>query len=69
MGNLADRLRLGYVVDFVELRWAGRPVWPTFNVADTAIAVGALILALAVIRCRHLNPADTTGGSGASGET
>lgn len=39
IGNLADRLRLGYVVDFISV---GR--WPNFNVADSAITVGALIL-------------------------
>jgi len=38
-GNLADRLRLGFVVDFVSV---GR--WPNFNVADSAISVGAVIL-------------------------
>ncbi len=40
-GNLVDRLRLGYVTDFIDV---GR--WPTFNVADTAITVG---IALVVI--------------------
>ncbi|MGQ9696756.1 MAG: signal peptidase II [Armatimonadota bacterium] len=49
-GNLADRLRLGFVVDFVELRWGGRPVWPTFNIADIAIAVGAVLLTFMVLR-------------------
>lgn len=39
VGNLTDRLRLGYVVDFVSV---GR--WPNFNVADSAITVGAVIL-------------------------
>lgn len=38
-GNLADRLRFGYVVDFVSV---GR--WPNFNVADSAISIGAVIL-------------------------
>lgn len=38
-GNLADRLRLGYVVDFISV---GR--WPNFNVADSAVTVGAVIL-------------------------
>ena len=38
-GNLADRVRLGYVVDFVSV---GR--WPNFNLADSAITVGAVIL-------------------------
>ncbi len=36
LGNLADRLRYGLVVDFLDLR-----VWPVFNVADTAIVIGA----------------------------
>ena len=39
VGNLIDRARFGYVVDFVDLRW-----WPIFNVADSAITVGAACL-------------------------
>ena len=39
IGNLIDRVRLGYVVDFIDLRW-----WPVFNVADLGI-VGGLLLA------------------------
>ena len=38
-GNLMDRVRLGYVVDFVDLR-----VWPVFNLADSAITVGIGLL-------------------------
>jgi signal peptidase II len=41
VGNLLDRIRLGYVVDFVDLRW-----WPVFNVADSAIVVGVALLVL-----------------------
>ncbi len=44
-GNLADRIRLGRVVDFILLH-AGNYHWPTFNVADAAICVGAFMLAL-----------------------
>lgn len=40
LGNIADRLRLGYVVDFIAVGW-----WPVFNVADSAITVGVLMLA------------------------
>ena len=40
-GNLLDRLRLGYVVDFIDLR-----VWPVFNVGDSAITVGVTLLIL-----------------------
>ncbi len=43
-GNLLDRWRLGAVVDFVDLHWRGYH-WPAFNVADSAITVGVLLLA------------------------
>ena len=51
-GNLIDRIRLGYVVDFI-LAHAGQYHWPVFNVADAAICAGALLLAIDVIRGRH----------------
>ncbi len=38
-GNLIDRVRFGHVFDFIDLTW-----WPVFNVADSAIVVGVLIL-------------------------
>jgi signal peptidase II len=44
LGNLTDRARLGYVVDFIVLH-AGSWHWPTFNVADASITIGALLLA------------------------
>ena len=43
-GNLTDRARLGFVIDFIALH-AGSWHWPTFNVADTSITIGALLLA------------------------
>jgi signal peptidase II len=39
LGNLIDRLCFGYVIDFLDLR-----IWPVFNVADSAITIGAAIL-------------------------
>lgn len=45
LGNIVDRLRLGAVVDFVDLYY-GELRWPTFNTADIAIAAGATILVL-----------------------
>ena len=42
-GNLADRLRLGYVIDFIDAHWNAHH-WPAFNIADSAITLGALIL-------------------------
>jgi len=47
-GNLTDRVRLGHVIDFVEVH-LGSFQWPTFNVADAAICVGAGLLALDII--------------------
>ena len=40
-GNLTDRIRLGYVVDFIQVGW-----FPIFNLADSAISVGAALLML-----------------------
>ena len=39
LGNLIDRIFLGYVVDFLDFR-----VWPVFNIADSAITIGAVLL-------------------------
>lgn len=45
LGNVIDRLRLGHVVDFVDLHAMGMH-WPAFNVADSAITLGAALLIL-----------------------
>ena len=45
VGNVIDRLRFGYVVDFVDW-YVGSWHWPAFNVADSAIVVGAVLLVL-----------------------
>ena len=52
LGNLTDRVRLGYVVDFIVLH-AGNYHWPTFNVADASITVGALLLAYDLVFSRR----------------
>jgi len=56
LGNLVDRLAWGYVVDFVQLHaWAWFPDWPpfpTFNVADSAITVGAGLVLFDSLRRR-----------------
>ncbi len=45
LGNMIDRLRFGHVTDFIQLfYWPDQP-WPAFNVADSAICVGAVLLA------------------------
>jgi signal peptidase II len=45
LGNLADRVRDGAVIDFIDL-----PLWPTFNLADVSIVVGVLLLLFEVER-------------------
>jgi signal peptidase II len=47
LGNLADRVRDGAVIDFIDL-----PLWPTFNLADVAITAGVLLLLFDVERSR-----------------
>ena len=39
LGNLVDRIRVGYVIDFISFSF-----WPAFNIADSAISIGALLL-------------------------
>src|ERR1700691_6645590 len=45
VGNVIDRLRLGHVIDFIHAHW-GEHYFPAFNVADSAITVGAALLLL-----------------------
>jgi signal peptidase II len=45
LGNVIDRVRLGYVVDFIDVHYQSWH-WPTFNVADSAITLGAILLLL-----------------------
>ncbi|MFA7272098.1 MAG: signal peptidase II [Candidatus Omnitrophota bacterium] len=45
IGNLIDRLRLGYVIDFLNFY-----IWPVFNIADSSITIGAVLLGWAILR-------------------
>jgi signal peptidase II len=49
VGNLVDRIATGRVVDFIDA-YVGSYHWPTFNIADSAISVGAVLLALTLLR-------------------
>ena len=49
IGNLVDRVRLGYVVDFIHMHVKLRFHWPTYNVADIAISVGIGLMVLEYI--------------------
>ena len=49
LGNLYDRVRFGYVIDFLEFYYRTYQ-WPSFNVADAAISTGVALLAIEIIR-------------------
>ena len=59
IGNLIDRLRFGQVVDFLDFHALGWH-WPAFNVADSAISVGAVILILEGFIRREKQPEATS---------
>lgn len=46
-GNLIDRLKFGYVIDFIDFR-----IWPAFNVADSAISIGAALIVFSALTKR-----------------
>ncbi len=46
LGNVIDRLRIGHVVDFISAHWGREYYFPAFNVADSAITIGAVLLLL-----------------------
>ncbi|HYM60111.1 MAG TPA: signal peptidase II [Thermoanaerobaculia bacterium] len=61
IGNLVDRFRLGYVVDFLDVYYREHH-WPAFNVADSAICVGIALLFLDMRR----RPSESAGTAAAS---
>ncbi|HZV80832.1 MAG TPA: signal peptidase II [Geobacteraceae bacterium] len=61
VGNLIDRIRLGEVIDFLDVYWRNHH-WPAFNIADSAICVGVALLALDMVREERRMKHATTGG-------
>ncbi|MBN2256164.1 MAG: signal peptidase II [Deltaproteobacteria bacterium] len=53
LGNLIDRIRLGEVIDFLDV-YVGSYHWPAFNMADSAISIGAFLLILEIIKKKSL---------------
>jgi len=54
LGNLIDRLSFGYVIDFIDFNY-----WPAFNVADSSMVIGAILLAYSLIwHTRHSELSD-----------
>ena len=63
VANLIDRLRLGHVVDFLDVYWHSHH-WPAFNVADSAICVGVGLILLDAFRGHESGAVDPTGRLG-----
>lgn len=64
IGNLVDRLALGYVRDFVDLHWGDTYHWHTFNAADAAICIGFVLIVYETFFVKEQPPEDA--GQGAS---
>jgi signal peptidase II len=62
LGNLADRIRLGEVIDFLHVSVAGFS-WPIFNVADIGVSVGVGLLALHLFRKENPQDVDEAPGT------
>jgi signal peptidase II len=64
VGNLIDRLRFGYVTDFVDVRLWRDFHWPAFNVADSAITVGSIMLAIFIFFTIRKRDGSSSGARG-----
>ena len=53
IANQTDRIVRGEVIDFISLHWAGSLRWPTFNLADVAISLGSIMLAIVMFRIQR----------------
>jgi signal peptidase II len=60
-GNVVDRIRLGYVVDFLDV-YVKNYHWPVFNIADTTITVGAVLLGIEIFFGNKTNAVDSLQG-------
>lgn len=56
IGNLIDRVRFGYVIDFIDVHYQGWH-WPAFNIADSAIVLGVILLLIDGFLPRRAGPA------------
>ena len=61
LGNWVDRLARGFVIDFIEAHWKDAYTWPSFNVADSAIVVGVILLLVDGLVRRERKPAAPEG--------
>jgi len=50
LGNISDRVRFGYVMDFIDVHYRNKFVWPTFNFADVVICIGVALLLFGLLK-------------------
>jgi signal peptidase II len=62
LGNLIDRIRIGHVIDFIHV-----PYWPVFNVADSAVTIGTVLLVFFMLREEWQERKTSQGTEGAEG--
>ncbi len=53
IGNLIDRIRLGYVIDFIDVKFGNFYDYPVFNIADSFIVVGSILLVYLVLTDKY----------------
>ena len=68
MGNILDRIRFGYVIDFADLHIGEFRPFMIFNVADAAISIGVVIILARALFMREKPPAPQGGNSAAPGD-
>lgn len=63
IGNFIDRIRLGYVIDFLDFHWKWNYHFPAFNIADSAICVGVGLLMLDLLFTKELEASEGNNAS------
>lgn len=53
IGNLIDRVRLGYVIDFIDVKFGSFYDYPVFNIADSAIVIGTILMAYLILADKY----------------
>ncbi len=59
IGNIVDRIRIGTVIDFLDFHWQNKYHFPAFNVADSAITIGAAFLIISMVLEKDLGRSTT----------
>ncbi len=62
IGNLIDRFRFNYVTDFIDVRLWGDFHWPAFNLADSALVIGTVLIIYSLLRLKPFKSKDSGKG-------